>query len=166
MDVPRTAAPSRPQGGEAVGVPGVPDMSDEGIERGTPSDRSARGLLPEWDAFELHDQLLRAIHHQSFMKPTPIQSKALPPALQGRDVVAVAETVRDPLHQLSSNTYVGNTGIGKNSCVWIARPTQTPLTEEAPSPRDPQTSACVDPSPHSRTRTPNIIALKCLPKRY
>jgi ATP-dependent RNA helicase DDX24/MAK5 len=43
-------------------------------QRGTlPPDRPTRGLLPEWDAFELHDQLIRALHHQSFTKPTPIQ---------------------------------------------------------------------------------------------
>ncbi|KAF9652598.1 DEAD-domain-containing protein [Thelephora ganbajun] len=62
------------------------------MEEDVPPSHSTRRLLLEWDTFELHDQLLRALHHQSFTKPTPIQLKALPPALQGRDVVGVAET--------------------------------------------------------------------------
>ena len=103
-------------------MPDVPDVSDEGAEEDTPPDCSARGLLPEWDTFDLHDQLLRSLHHQSFSKPTPIQLRALPLALRGRDVVGVAETVRPRLRLLTSNTHVGP-GIGKDSGVWITSPT-------------------------------------------
>ena len=43
-------------------------------------------------AFGLCAGLLRALAAHGFQEPTPIQAGALPPALAGRDVVAVAET--------------------------------------------------------------------------
>lgn len=128
LDESQIAASSRLPECEVADILDVPDMLDEDGEEGTPLDYSAHGLLPQWDIFELHGQLLRALHHQSFTKPTPIQSKALPPALRGRDVVAVAETVRAYLHPLHSSTYI-STGIGKNSGIWITGPAQTPLIE-------------------------------------
>ncbi|KLO11285.1 DEAD-domain-containing protein [Schizopora paradoxa] len=48
--------------------------------------------LPEWAAFNLHPLITRSLHKQKFMKPTPIQSSALPAALKGKDVVGIAET--------------------------------------------------------------------------
>jgi superfamily II DNA/RNA helicase len=53
----------------------------------------AQNLLDDWNKYGLHPLLLRALHRQNFTTPTPIQSKALPPALNKRDVVGVAETV-------------------------------------------------------------------------
>src|SRR5581483_6624122 len=41
---------------------------------------------------ELHPSLLRAIKELGFSKPTPIQADAIPPALEGRDVLACAMT--------------------------------------------------------------------------
>jgi hypothetical protein len=99
LDAPQIPTSSRlPEGDKTAGLSNVLDTPDEDIEQRTPPNHSTRGLLPEWDFFELHEQLLRALHHQSFTKPTPIQSKALPPALRGRDVVGVAETVRTRPH--------------------------------------------------------------------
>jgi len=40
----------------------------------------------------LHDELTRAIADLGFTRPTPIQEQAIPPALEGRDVVGVAQT--------------------------------------------------------------------------
>ena len=40
----------------------------------------------------LHPSLLRAIRELGFIRPTPIQADAIPPALAGRDVLATAET--------------------------------------------------------------------------
>ena len=123
LGAPQITTPSQlPRDDEDGDASIVPDVSDGDTEEQIPPNHSARGLLPEWDVFELHDQLLRALHYQSFTKPTPIQSKALPPALRGRDVVGVAQTVRTRLHLLSSNTYVA-AGIGKNSGIWITDPT-------------------------------------------
>ena len=44
---------------------------------------SALGLLPE---------LLRAVTDEGYLEPTPIQAKAIPPILQGRDVMGAAQT--------------------------------------------------------------------------
>ena len=41
------------------------------------------GLAPE---------LLRAIADQGYTDPTPVQAKAIPPILQGQDVMAAAQT--------------------------------------------------------------------------
>ncbi|KAF7795671.1 hypothetical protein EIP86_006836 [Pleurotus ostreatoroseus] len=49
-------------------------------------------LLPNWHAFDLHPQLARSLYTQHFTNPTPIQAKALPAAMKGRDVIGVAET--------------------------------------------------------------------------
>src|ERR1051325_1253850 len=42
--------------------------------------------------FGLHPDLLRGIKELGFTRPTPIQSAASPPAMQGRDVLAAAAT--------------------------------------------------------------------------
>lgn len=49
--------------------------------------------LPAWKSVQLHGTLKRAILALNFLKPTDIQAKALPSALNGRDIVGVAETV-------------------------------------------------------------------------
>ena len=43
-------------------------------------------------ALALHPSLLRAIKELGFVRPTPVQADAIPPALKGRDVLACAET--------------------------------------------------------------------------
>src|SRR4051812_19649207 len=40
----------------------------------------------------LHPDLLRGVHELGFTRPTPIQEKAIPPAVAGRDVLACAMT--------------------------------------------------------------------------
>ena len=42
--------------------------------------------------FDLHADLLRGLHALGFSEPTPIQTKAIPPACAGRDVLACAMT--------------------------------------------------------------------------
>ena len=42
--------------------------------------------------FGLHSDLLRGVREMGFTRPTPIQSDAIPPAMQGRDVLACAMT--------------------------------------------------------------------------
>lgn len=163
LDAPQMATSSRlPEDGKTADVPEVPDTPCEDTEEVI---HSTRGPLPGWDAFGLHHQLIRALCNQSFTNPTPIQLKALPPALQGRDVVGVAETVRCRLLPLAATIHT-DTGIGENVGVRTAYPTQTPLAEEEPGTEDPQAGARVDPSPHSRTGAPNIITLERLFERY
>ncbi|MGH7591665.1 MAG: DEAD/DEAH box helicase, partial [Gemmatimonadales bacterium] len=45
-----------------------------------------------FSAFKLHPDLLRGIKELGFTRPTPIQSDAIPPALEGRDLLACAMT--------------------------------------------------------------------------
>ena len=43
-------------------------------------------------ALKLHPSLLRGLKELGFARPTPIQADAIPPALEGRDVLACAAT--------------------------------------------------------------------------
>lgn len=45
-----------------------------------------------FDTLAIHPSLLRAVHDLEFTKPTPIQQQAIPPALEGRDLLACAMT--------------------------------------------------------------------------
>ena len=42
--------------------------------------------------FGLHPDLLRGVREMGFTRPTPIQADAIPPAMEGRDVLACAMT--------------------------------------------------------------------------
>ncbi|KAH7912169.1 ATP-dependent RNA helicase [Hygrophoropsis aurantiaca] len=52
----------------------------------------AKTLLPKWCSYGLHGHLLQTLQNRAFTSPTPIQAKALPIAMSGRDIVGVAET--------------------------------------------------------------------------
>ncbi len=45
-----------------------------------------------FDDFPLRDDLRAALRERGFVQPTPIQEKAIPVALEGRDVIGVAQT--------------------------------------------------------------------------
>ncbi len=45
-----------------------------------------------FSSLKLHPSLLRAVKELGFAKPTPIQADAIPPAMDGRDVLACAST--------------------------------------------------------------------------
>ncbi len=45
-----------------------------------------------FSALELHPTLLRGVEDLGFVRPTPIQTHAIPPALEGRDLLACAAT--------------------------------------------------------------------------
>jgi ATP-dependent RNA helicase RhlE len=45
-----------------------------------------------FSVFKLHPDLLRGVKELGFVKPTPIQTDAIPPAMAGRDVLACAMT--------------------------------------------------------------------------
>jgi ATP-dependent RNA helicase RhlE len=47
---------------------------------------------PTFDIFGLHPALLRALKDLDFVHPTPIQAKAIPLLLEGRDLIGCAET--------------------------------------------------------------------------
>ncbi len=45
-----------------------------------------------FDELQLHDTLLRAVKAEGYNTPTPIQEKAIPHALAGKDILGVAQT--------------------------------------------------------------------------
>ena len=53
---------------------------------------AADGAAPTFDAMGLHPELLRAVRGMGFTQPTPIQVRAIPPILAGRDVIGCAQT--------------------------------------------------------------------------
>ncbi|HXB54085.1 MAG TPA: DEAD/DEAH box helicase [Vicinamibacteria bacterium] len=53
----------------------------------------SKGLTPlPFAQLRLHDNLVRGVRTLGFPRPTPIQQEAIPPALEGRDVLACATT--------------------------------------------------------------------------
>ncbi|MDH4349044.1 MAG: DEAD/DEAH box helicase, partial [Gemmatimonadota bacterium] len=50
------------------------------------------GTTATFSSFQLHPSLLKGLKELGFVRPTPIQSDAIPPGLQGRDVLACAMT--------------------------------------------------------------------------
>jgi len=49
-------------------------------------------IFNSWDDLDLNTDLLRGIYAYGFEKPSPIQSKAIYPILQGRDLIAQAQS--------------------------------------------------------------------------
>ncbi len=49
-------------------------------------------VIPLFDQFALHERLLKAVAELKFVEPTPVQSAAIPPALEGRDLRVTAQT--------------------------------------------------------------------------
>jgi translation initiation factor 4A len=48
--------------------------------------------VKNWDELELDSKLLRGIYAYGFEKPSPIQQKAIKPIIEGRDVIAQAQS--------------------------------------------------------------------------
>ena len=46
----------------------------------------------EFDSLGLHPDLLKGIRNLGFIRPTPIQAQAIPPILEGSDVIGLAQT--------------------------------------------------------------------------
>src|ERR1700675_2262753 len=54
--------------------------------------RTQEGTLMPFSRFPLHADLLKGVRELGFTRPTPIQEQAIPPAAEGRDVLACAMT--------------------------------------------------------------------------
>jgi superfamily II DNA/RNA helicase len=48
--------------------------------------------IKSWDELELDPRLLRGIYAYGFEKPSPIQSRAIKPVIEGRDIIAQAQS--------------------------------------------------------------------------
>jgi len=56
------------------------------------SSKRPNGSKSAFSTFGLHKNLLRAISEAGFKEPRPIQAKAIPQALKGRDILGLAQT--------------------------------------------------------------------------
>jgi ATP-dependent RNA helicase RhlE len=52
----------------------------------------ARTKLTQFSDFQISANLKKQLAHANFITPTPVQAGAIPPALEGRDVLATAQT--------------------------------------------------------------------------
>jgi translation initiation factor 4A len=77
----------------------------DATEHATATDDASQDTtcIAEWEELEVDIRLLRGIYAYGFEKPSPIQSKAIRPVLNGRDVIAQAQS-----------------GTGKTGCFAIA----------------------------------------------
>ena len=48
--------------------------------------------IKNWDELDLKEEILRGIYRNGFENPTPIQSKAIKPIIQGNDIIAQAQS--------------------------------------------------------------------------
>lgn len=53
---------------------------------------SATESLPAFDELGLSDEMLRAIENLGYTAPTPVQAGSIPVVLEGRDLLAAAQT--------------------------------------------------------------------------
>ena len=63
-----------------------------GRSAGPTAGRDHRSRCLTFDTLGLSADILRAVAHEGYTEPTPIQAKAIPLVLQGRDVLAAAQT--------------------------------------------------------------------------
>ena len=45
-----------------------------------------------FDLFNLHPSIMAGVRELGYVTPTPIQTKAIPPIMQGRDIIGLAQT--------------------------------------------------------------------------
>ena len=45
-----------------------------------------------FDTFNFHSSIMAGVHALGYTIPTPIQAQAIPPILQGRDIIGLAQT--------------------------------------------------------------------------
>ena len=48
--------------------------------------------IQEWDDLKLDSKILRGIFAYGYEKPSPIQQKAIKPLIEGRDIIAQAQS--------------------------------------------------------------------------
>ena len=45
-----------------------------------------------FESFNLHPSIMAGVRAQGYTTPTPIQLKSIPPIMQGRDIIGLAQT--------------------------------------------------------------------------
>ena len=56
------------------------------------SEESSEYVINSWDELEIKPNILRGIFGYGFEKPSPIQQRAIKPVIQGRDIIAQAQS--------------------------------------------------------------------------
>jgi superfamily II DNA/RNA helicase len=56
------------------------------------SQPASEQALPAFDELGLHPDVLRALEEKGYKQPTPIQAEAIPPLLEGRDLIGGSQT--------------------------------------------------------------------------
>jgi len=69
-----------------------PTANDSNIENHDICEQTTYPEIKNWDDLEIHHNLLRGIYAYGFEKPSPIQEKAILPLLDGKDVIAQAQS--------------------------------------------------------------------------
>lgn len=70
----------------------VTDSTSEIALTSAADDIATAEVLPTFDELGLSPELLRAVSESGYTRPTPIQAKAIPTILMGRDVLGCAQT--------------------------------------------------------------------------
>src|SRR5258705_203721 len=106
----------------------------------------------------LSQPILRALHHEGYTVPTPIQRQTIPHALAGRDLLGIAQTGTGKtaasalpiLHRLAASTDKSRRGPRKARALILA-PTRDPAAQpprpHAPAPPLPRTHPPRAPPP-------------------
>jgi ATP-dependent RNA helicase RhlE len=71
---------------------GTSNRSANGNNHAAPNSNGSTNGSSAFEALGLHPDFLRAIDDMGFTEPTPIQSQAIPPGLEGRDLLGCAMT--------------------------------------------------------------------------
>src|SRR5262249_23052763 len=64
------------------------------VRRNTATERPLlpEGLSVSFSMFNFHPHIMAGVQALGYLTPTPIQQQAIPPVLQGRDVMGLAQT--------------------------------------------------------------------------
>ncbi len=68
------------------------ENDDNTIQEDLNIESSIVSEIKNWDELDLEPNLLRGIYAYGFEKPSPIQSKAIQPVIEGKDVIAQAQS--------------------------------------------------------------------------
>jgi len=88
----RPSSSRRPRGGSAAEAPAATAVNPPPASLGRTSESPELVLAPEFLALGLCQPLLKAVAARGYLVPSPIQKQCIPAVLEGRDVLAAAQT--------------------------------------------------------------------------
>jgi hypothetical protein len=107
----------------------------------------------------ISEALRRALHAENYLTPTPIQERAIPLLLEGKDILGIAQTGTGktaafllPILQHPAATRTAAAPARRGPSSWRRRASWRPRSASAPAPMD-ITSACATPSSSAASRS-------------